>query len=70
MAKGLYLSHDAGNNAGPAVVDEFIAKLKESEFVEPIEIAGEGYVRANDDTADWAFKFQLPLKLKNPINIQ
>ena len=70
MARGLYLSHDAGNNAGPAVVDEFIAKLKESEFVSPIEEAKAGYVRANDDTADWAFKFQLPLKLKNPINIQ
>jgi hypothetical protein len=38
--------------------------------VTPIEEASAGYVRANDDTADWAFKFQLPLKLKNPINLQ
>jgi type IV pilus assembly protein PilM len=68
--KGLYLSRDAGNNAGPAVVDEFIAKLKESPLVEPIEDASAGYVRASDDTADWAFKFVLPLKLKNPINLQ
>ena len=70
MAKGLYLSHDAGNNAGPAVVDEFIAKLKESKFVTPIEEARDGYVRANDDTPEWAFKFQLPLKLNNPMNLQ
>ena len=70
MMKGLYLSRDAGNNAGPAVVDEFIAKLKESEFVKPIEDATAGYVRASDDTNDWAFKYVLPLKLINPIQIQ
>ncbi len=70
MAKGLYLSRDAGNNTGPAVVDEFITKLKESEYVIPSEDKNEGYVRANDDSPDWAFKFQIPLKLKNPINLQ
>ena len=70
LIKGLYLSRDAGNNAGPAVVDEFIAKLNESKHVTPIEDAGAGYVRASDDTADWAFKFVLPLKLTNPINLQ
>ncbi len=70
MMKGLYLSRDAGNNAGPAVVDEFIAKLKESKFVKPIDEASAGYVRASDDTNDWAFKFALPLKLTNPIQIQ
>ena len=70
MIKGLYLSRDAGNNAGPAVVDEFIAKLKESPLVKPIEDANAGYVRASDDTNDWAFKFVLPLKLINPIHMQ
>jgi type IV pilus assembly protein PilM len=70
MIKGLYLSRDAGNNAGPAVVDEFITKLKESKFVVPIEEASAGYVRASDDTNEWAFKFVLPLKLNNPINLQ
>ena len=70
MIKGLYLSTSAGNNAGPAVVDEFIAKLKESELVKPIENANAGYVRASDDTPEWAFKFVLPLELKNPINLQ
>ncbi len=69
MAKGLYLSHDAGNNTGPAIVDDFIAKLKESEFVTPSDDANLGYIRENDDTSFWAFKFQLPLKLKNPINL-
>ena len=70
IIKGLYLSRDAGNNAGPAVVDEFIKNLKESPHVEPIEEASAGYVRASDDTLDWAFKFVLPLKLRNPINLQ
>ena len=71
MAKGLYLSRDAGNNAGPAVVNEFIANLKTSKLVEPIEDARAGYIRQNDDTVDvWAFRFVLPLKLRNPISFQ
>ena len=71
MAKGLYLSRDAGNNAGPAVVNEFIANLKTSKLVEPIEDARAGYIRQNDDTVDvWAFRFVLPLKLTNPISFQ
>lgn len=71
MAKGLYLSRDAGNNAGPSVVDEFIANLKTSKLVEPIEDARAGYIRQNDDTVDvWAFRFVLPLKLTNPISFQ
>ena len=71
MAKGLYLSRDAGNNAGPAVVDEFIANLKTSKLVEPIEDARAGYIRQNDDPVDvWAFRFVLPLKLTNPISFQ
>jgi len=70
-AKGLYLSTSAGNNAGPAVVDEFIANLKTSKLVEPIEDARAGYIRQNDDTVDvWAFRFVLPLKLTNPISFQ
>ena len=69
VARGLYLSREAGNPSGPAVVDEFIAKLKESPLLEPIEDAEAGYMRANDDTPEWAFKFVLPLKLKTPISI-
>ena len=69
--KGLYLSTSAGNNAGPAVVDEFIAKLKESQLVKPIAEASAGFVRENDDNPSvWAYKFVLPLKLQNPINLQ
>lgn len=68
--RGLYLSRDAGNNAGPAVVDEFITRLKESPYFMPVEDANAGYLRANDDTNDWAFKFVLPLKLKKPISLQ
>ena len=65
------MSRDAGNNAGPAVVDEFIAKLKESKLVKPVEEATAGYVRENDDNPSvWAYKFVLPLKLQNPINLQ
>ena len=68
--RGLYLSKDAGNEKGPAVVNDFIARLKESPYFEPIEDAKEGYMRANDDTNEWAFKFVLPLRLKNPIALQ
>ncbi|MEO6786128.1 MAG: type IV pilus assembly protein PilM [Chthoniobacteraceae bacterium] len=68
MIKGLYLSRDAGNNAETAVVDEFIKNLKDSPHFEPIEEASAGFERAADNTAEWAFKFKLPLKLKNPIN--
>lgn len=71
MAKGLYLSAAAGNNAGPAVVDEFIANLKNSTLLTPLDKASEGYVRENDDNPGvWAFKFALPLKLENPISFQ
>lgn len=70
MVKGLYLSHEAGNNSGPAIVNEFTDKLKESPFVEPILDAGAGYLRESDDTNQWAFKFALPLKLKNPITLK
>lgn len=65
--RGLYLSKDAGNAKGVAIVDEFVANLKQSAYVEPIEEAKEGYTRAMDDSNDWAFKFVLPLKLRNPI---
>ena len=71
MVKGLYLSHDAGNNSGPAIVNEFTDKLKESPYVEPILDANAGYQRESDDNPlVWAFKFALPLKLRNPITLK
>ena len=68
--KGLYLSHDAGNDAGGRVVDEFIASLRQSPFVEPIDTPSAGYVKFTDDKPEWAFKFELPLKLKDPISLR
>jgi len=69
MARGLYLGREARNVAGPAVVDEFIAELKKSDYVVPVEDPNRGYRRANNDTNDWAFGFDLPLELKKPIAI-
>ena len=70
MAKGLFLGVGAGNNAGAAVVDEFVTNLKDSKLMIPSDDANDGFVRPNADTNEWAFKFVIPLKLKNPINLQ
>jgi type IV pilus assembly protein PilM len=70
MLRGIYLSQDAGNAAGPAVVDTFVSNLKESTFVEPVTDPEKGFSRNSPDTPEWGFKFTLPLKLKNPIDLQ
>jgi hypothetical protein len=70
LVKGIYLSRDAGNNTGPNVVDTFAESLKESPFFEPILKAEDGYVRFGDDTQEWGFKYAIPLKLKNPIDLK
>jgi type IV pilus assembly protein PilM len=67
MVRGIYLSHDAGNDAGLATtVDAFISSLKESPYVTPIE--DDRLIRDQDITPQWGFKFAIPLKLKNPID--
>jgi hypothetical protein len=70
FVRGIYLSRDAGNNAGPAVVDEFATKLQESPYFEPILKGEEGFEREGDDKPQWGFKFAIPLKLKNPIDLK
>jgi hypothetical protein len=71
VLKGLYLSRDAGNNAGPAVVDEFVKNLKESSFYTPDDRTEAGFVRENDDSPTvWAYHYQVPLNLTNPIHFQ
>lgn len=70
--RGIYLSRDAGNAAGPAVVDTFAANLKDSPYFEPILNGEEGFERETDDasTQKWGFKYAIPLKLKNPIDLK
>ncbi len=68
--RGIYLSRDAGNNAGPGVIDQFVEKLKESSYFEPLTDAKDGFERRSDDTNDWGFKFAVPLKLKKPIDLK
>jgi Tfp pilus assembly protein PilN len=71
MADGIYLSASAGNAAGAvSTVDEFIAKLKDSPYVEPLADEAVGFTRAADNTPEWGYKFTLPLKLKNPIDLK
>ncbi len=71
MLKGLYLSRDAGNNAGPAVVDEFIKNLKESPLYKPDDRQEAKFVRENDDNPGvWAYHYQVALNLIDPIHFQ
>jgi type IV pilus assembly protein PilM len=70
MVKGVYLSRDAGNNAGPNIVDEFAKNLQDSPFFEPILKPEEGYMREADDTQKWGFGFAIPLQLKQPIELK
>ncbi|HYR58081.1 MAG TPA: type IV pilus assembly protein PilM [Chthoniobacteraceae bacterium] len=58
--RGLYLYND--RQAG--VVDDFVAKLKESELYAVDE---ENLKRAVPNETEWAFDFEIPLALKNPI---
>ncbi|MDR3402755.1 MAG: type IV pilus assembly protein PilM [Chthoniobacter sp.] len=60
LLKGLYLF----NNRGPQVVDDFINKLKESPYY---TVEKDSIIRTSPNDVDWAFEFDIPLVLKNPI---
>jgi hypothetical protein len=51
-------------------VDEFIKNLTDSPYVEALADEGMGFLRAADNTPEWGFRFTLPLKLKNPIDLK
>jgi len=70
QVRGIYLSRDAGNNAGPAVVDTFVENLRQSPYFDPITEGAQGFERKSDDTPEWGFKFAIPMKLKNPIDLK
>ncbi len=59
---GLYLD----NPAGPSVVDEFIAKLEESELY---TVDKDKRTRAVPNESEWAYEFAVHLILKTPISI-
>jgi hypothetical protein len=61
ILKGLYLAND--RNA--QVVDDFVAKLKESTLfaVDTAHIE-----RSVPNDKDWAYDFKIPLTLNNPIS--
>lgn len=68
---GLYLGADAGNNSGLAsTVDEFVANLKESPYVEYMVDLAPEFIRSPENAGEWAFKWTLKLKLKNPIDLK
>lgn len=58
--KGLYLY----NERQTGVVDDFKEKLKESELY---TVDDEGFKRSVPNETEWAFDFEIPLHLKNPI---
>lgn len=59
---GLYLA----NPRGPSVVDDFVNKLGESELY---AVNKADLKRSVPNEAEWAFDFEVPLILKNPIQI-
>jgi type IV pilus assembly protein PilM len=64
LLKGLYLF----NTRGPSVVDDFKAKLKESPFY-TVDEDPDHNIRHSPDETDWAWQFQIPLILKDPISL-
>ena len=62
LLKGLYLY----NPKQAGVVDDFIAKLKGSEFYDVDET---NRIRAVPNEQEWAYDYQIPLILKNPIKL-
>ncbi len=60
--KGLYLS----NPRQALVVDDFVTKLKGSELYEVDE---KNLKRSVPNESEWAYEFQIPLILKNPIKL-
>ena len=61
ILKGLYLS----NPRQAQVVDDFVAKLKESTLY---SVDTAGIKRSVPNDQDWAFDFTIPLVLNNPIS--
>lgn len=62
--RGLYLDNDRG----PLVVDDFIAKLGESEFY-TVDEDPDTRTRETPNSERWAFAYSLRLILKDPISI-
>ena len=61
MLKGLWLYNDRKT----AVVDDFVKNLKESPLYEVATERDEGFRRAVENDAEWAYDFAIPLVLKN-----
>jgi type IV pilus assembly protein PilM len=64
--KGLYLWNDRPNPA--SVVDDFVTKLGESQLY-TVDKESPNFRRNVANDQDWAFDFEIPLVLKNPISI-
>jgi type IV pilus assembly protein PilM len=62
VLKGLYLVNDRNT----AVVDDFVTKLSESELYTVLK---DDMKRSVENEAEWAFEYEIPLALKNPISI-
>jgi type IV pilus assembly protein PilM len=61
---GLYLKNDRG----PAVVDDFVQKLQESELYK-VDMDPTKLIRATETETEWAYSYSFELDLKNPISI-
>ena len=67
MLKGLWLYNDRPEPA--TVVNDFIAKLKESPLYVTVDDPNQGYMRAQPNNNEWAYEFAIPLVLKNSITL-
>jgi type IV pilus assembly protein PilM len=63
ILKGLYLYNEAKQ---AMVVDDFVAKLKESQLYTVDE---ENLKRSVPNDTEWGFDYEIPLVLKNPITL-
>ena len=64
--KGLYLFNDRPDQA--FVVNDFVNKLAESDFY-TVDKESPNYRRAVPNETEWAFDYEIPLVLNNPINL-
>ncbi len=64
LLKGLWLFNDRPEPA--TVVNDFIAKLKESPLYVTVDDPTQGYKRSSSNDTEWAYEFEIPLLLKNP----
>ena len=58
-----------GVSTGAAVFDDFVKKLGESTLLYKVEKESKHFKRNLPNDNDWAYEFEIPLTLINPISL-